>query len=71
MEHYLTSTNTPPYVKCDMLTSFAKLLRVMGTQYITTIRFKVLAILKTMLTLEDENEIILSIRVWESFIHWY
>lgn len=56
-------------VKLNVLLSLSDLLRLMGTKYITPLRFKVLAILRTSLTLTEQKYVKPTIDAWDAFVH--
>lgn len=64
----LVSKRVCEEVKINVLQSLPEIIKLMGTKYTTPLRFKVLATLRTALTLTEENYFKLNIDAWEAFI---
>ncbi|XP_026488273.2 serine/threonine-protein kinase ATR-like [Vanessa tameamea] len=67
-DHKLVNSKVALSVKRKALKSFPDIMQLMGTQYLTPLRFKVLATLRSALPLAKEFPKILA-EAWGSFVH--
>lgn len=63
--------NSPDSVKENILLSLSDILKLMGSRFVTPARFKILAILRTAISLKNSSFVYLGLKAWDSFIHWY
>ncbi|OWR53666.1 putative esr1 protein [Danaus plexippus plexippus] len=67
-DHKLVNAKVALSVKRKALKSFSAIMQLMGTRYLTPLRFKILATLRSALPLAKEFPIILA-EAWSAFIH--
>lgn len=65
----LISSAVDESVKIRVLKSLPKLMQLMGSKYITPLRHKVLATLRTALSLTEKVHLELTCNNWEAFVH--
>lgn len=63
--------NSPDSIKENILLSLGDILKLMGSRFVTPARFKILAILRTAISLKNSSLVYLGLKAWDSFIHWY
>lgn len=63
--------NSPDSIKENILLSLSDILKLMGSHFVTPARFKILAILRTAISLKNSSFVYLGLKAWDSFIHWY
>lgn len=63
--------NSPDSIKENILLSLADILKLMGSNFVTPARFKILGILRTAISLKNSSFVYLGLKAWDSFIHWY
>lgn len=63
--------NSPDSVKENILLSLGDIFKLMGSRFVTPARFKILAILRTAISLKNSSFVYLGLKAWDSFIHWY
>lgn len=63
--------NSPDSVKENILLSLGDIFKLMGSRFVTPARFKILAILRTAISLKNNSFVYLGLKAWDSFIHWY
>lgn len=63
--------NSPDSIKENILLSLGDILKLMGSRFVTPARFKILAILRTAISLKNSSFVYLGLKAWDSFIHWY
>lgn len=65
----LISKSVDESVKTRILKSLPDIIKLMGTKYITPLRHKVLATLRTTLTLTETSYLVLTCANWDAFVH--
>lgn len=63
--------NSSDSIKENILLSLGDILKLMGSRFVTPARFKILAMLRTAITLKNNSLVYLGLKAWDSFIHWY
>lgn len=63
--------NSSDSIKENILLSLGDIFQLMGTRFVTPARFKILAMLRTAISLQNSSFVYLGLKAWDSFIHWY
>ncbi|XP_050431325.1 serine/threonine-protein kinase ATR [Adelges cooleyi] len=61
--------NSPDSIKENILLSLGDIFKLMGSRYVTPARFKILAMLRTAISLKSSTFVFLGLKAWDSFIH--
>lgn len=63
--------NSPDSIKENILLSLGDIFKLMGSRFVTPAKFKILAMLRTAISLKNSTFVYLGLKAWDSFIHWY
>lgn len=63
--------NSSDSIKKNILLSLGDIFTLMGSRFVTPARFKILAMLRTAISLKNSSFVYLGLKAWDSFIHWY
>jgi len=63
--------NSSDSIKENILLSLGDIFKLMGSRFVTPARFKILAMLRTAISLKNSTFVYLGLKAWDSFIHWY
>ncbi|CAI6361847.1 unnamed protein product [Macrosiphum euphorbiae] len=61
--------NSSDSIKENILLSLGDIFKLMGSRFVTPARFKILAMLRTAISLKNSAFVYLGLKAWDSFIH--
>ncbi|XP_050524661.1 serine/threonine-protein kinase ATR isoform X2 [Daktulosphaira vitifoliae] len=62
--------NSPDSIKENILLSLGDIFKLMGKRYVTPARFKILAMLRSAISLKNNTFVYLGLKAWDAFIHY-